>query len=111
MPVVPYVFRAVLRRIVDGDTLDLDIDQGLHCHRIERVRLLGVNCPELTGSTKAAGLKALGYVQAWLSGQSLVVETYKSDVFGRFLANIWRTSDGASLNEDLLSSGHAVAYR
>lgn len=110
MPTVPYVFSATLRRVVDGDTLDLTIDGGFHTWHVERVRLLGVNTPEVVGATKAAGLDAKDFAVHWLAGVELVVQSYKSDAFGRYLANVWRTSDGAQLNDDLLSSGHAVAF-
>ncbi len=110
IPAQQYVFRAVIKRVVDGDTIDADIDLGLHCHRLERLRLLGVNCPEMHGDTKAAGEMAKEFVIAWLDGADIVLQTYKSDSFGRFLANVWRTSDGASLNDDLISSGNAVVF-
>lgn len=33
IPAQQYVFKAVIKRVVDGDTVDADIDLGLHCHR------------------------------------------------------------------------------
>lgn len=110
IPAQQYVFRAVIKRIIDGDTLDADIDLGLHCHRLERLRLLGVNAPEMHGATAAAGQAAKDYVTAWLAGADVVLQTYKSDAFGRYLATLYRSSDGACLNEDLLSSGNAVVF-
>ena len=109
IPEQTYVFRGVVTRVVDGDTLDIDLDQGLHCHRLERLRLLRVNAPEMKGDTKAAGEAAKAYVTSWLSG-AVVVQTYKGDAFGRYLAEVWRTYDGANLSDDLLASGHAVPY-
>jgi micrococcal nuclease len=117
VPGVLYVFKASLVKVVDGDTVDLDIDTGLHCHRLERIRLLGVNCPEVTGITRDAGLAAKEYVKQWFQSltssgyEPVVIETYKSDVFGRYLGDIWRVVDGAHLNQDLLDSGHAVVFK
>ena len=115
IPNVPYVFNAKLIKVVDGDTVDMDIDAGLHCHRIERLRLLKINAPEVTGPTREAGLAAKEYVKNWFAAASasnatLVIQTYKSDVFGRYLADIWRTSDGANLNDQLIESGNAVLF-
>lgn len=119
LPVQQYVFKAQLLRVIDGDTLDLDIDLGLHCHRQERVRLLRVNAPEMHGTSKAAGEAAKMFTTQWLYGGDayavpslpLIVQTYKSDVFGRYLAEVWRISDGANLNDDLLTSGNAVPFQ
>jgi endonuclease YncB( thermonuclease family) len=93
--------------VIDGDTLILDVDQGLHIRRWERIRLLGVNCPEFVGAQKAAGMEAMGYVQAWIHG-TLRIRTEKGDAFGRWLADVWRESDGANLAEDLLDNEHGV---
>lgn len=117
MPTLVWVFRAKIIYVVDGDTVDLEIDVGLHGRRIERVRLLGVNAPEVHGDTRAAGLQAAIYVRGWFNASTtpstewpIVVQTYKSDVFGRYLATIWRQVDGACLNLDLLNSEHAVVF-
>ena len=110
IPEQTYVFRGVVTRVVDGDTLDIDLDVGLHCHRLERLRLLRVNAPEMRGETKAAGEAALKFVRDWVySATAITVQTYKGDAFGRYLAEVWR-HDGANLSDDLLANGHAVPY-
>lgn len=116
IPAQLWAYRAKLGRVVDGDTVDVTIDAGFHGYRLERLRLLGVNCPEVRGVTKAAGDAATAFVRQWMMQSAtpdewhLRVQTAKSDVFGRFLASVWRTTDGACLNDDLLSSGHAVPF-
>lgn len=110
IPTQQYVFTATLDRVIDGDTIQVQLDQGLHTYRAERLRLLRVNAPEVHGPSKPAGDAATAYTTDWLAGQQLVISTYKSDVFGRYLAEVWRTSDGANLNDDLLASGHAVPF-
>ena len=108
-------FRAKLVRVLDGDTCDVMLDAGFQTYREERLRLLGVNCPEVHGATRAAGLEATRFSANWLAaagdGWSLVVESSKSDVFGRYLARVTRVSDGACLNDDLLAAGHAVPWQ
>ena len=110
-----WAYRARIVRVIDGDTLDVVIDQGLHTHRTERLRLLGVNTPERKGETRKAGDAARLFVVDWLSWLEgmewpLTVQTAKSDAFGRYLARIWRTTDGRCLNDDLLAAGHAVVF-
>lgn len=118
MPSQHWVFRARVLRVVDGDTCDLEIDVGLHGRRVERMRLLGVNAPEVHGPTRPAGLAATQYALSWLDSAAtspdpwpLIVQTSRSDVFGRFLSTVWRCLDGRCLNADLLAAGHAVPFR
>ena len=93
--------------MVDGDTVDLTIDAGFHNFHVERVRLFGVNAPEMSGLTKEAGAVAKDWVEGWFDKHpQLVIQTYKTDAFGRYLAEIWADS-GEHLNEDLIAAGHA----
>lgn len=112
MPKQEYVFNAVCYHVVDGDTIDVDIDVGMHIHCIQRLRILRVNAPEIFGhkakTEKPAGEAARSFVVSWLNGQHLRVQTYRTDDFGRYLAEVWRVSDGHNLSDDLLSSGNAV---
>ena len=104
-----YVRNARLIRVVDGDTLDLDIDLGFSTWMKRRVRLLGVNCPETTGDTREAGRAATGFTRIWLSDQTTFqVRTHldKNDSFGRVLAEVWKGED--SLAAALLQAGHAT---
>lgn len=114
MPTHNWVFPARLMRVIDADTLDVSISQGMHTYRVDRLRLLGLNAPEVRGVTRVAGLAATAYVVDWMAvavGEwPLRTETHKSDVFGRYLAVVWRVIDGACLNDDLLESGHAVPF-
>jgi micrococcal nuclease len=114
IPEQAWVYRAKAVYIVDGDTVDVWIDAGFHGYRRERLRLLGVNAPEMHGASKAYGVAARLYVGDWLNQVGdwpLIVQTERSDVFGRFLATVWRVSDGACLNDDLLASGKAVPFK
>lgn len=113
-----YVYRAHQIRVIDGDTIDVNIDMGLHAYRIERLRLLGINCPEMHGPSHQDGMTAKKYTEDWLlrsvthatSDWPLLIRTEKSDVFGRYLAVVWDVSTGACLNDDLLTSGNAVVF-
>jgi micrococcal nuclease len=112
-PEVRYVWRAAVARVVDGDTVDLVIDVGFRGTRAERVRLIGINCPEVHGPTAAAGRKAAEFTRQWVTEfgtPSVVVETFKSDVFGRWLARVYGPA-GSCLNDELIQSGNAVPFR
>lgn len=121
MPTTVWVRRARLVRLIDGDTLTLVVDLGFgiqigHDPRQEiRVRLLGLDCPEVHGPTKAAGLAAAAYTRAWLAEAGatdwpLIVQTEKPDSFGRYLATVFRSSDKACLNADLIANKFAIPF-
>jgi endonuclease YncB( thermonuclease family) len=90
------------------------LDLGKRTYAEDRLRLLNVNAPERKGATLAAGNASRDYVAEWLyvpdDGSKewpLRVQTFKDDEFGRYLALVWRVSDGACLNDDLIRDGMA----
>ena len=108
-----YVYAARLVRLVDADTLVLDIDLGLHTWaRSVRIRAAGINAPELSTD---AGKAALAWVQAWFAQHCpdgvLTVRTQKdrNDNYGRLLGTVL-AGDGACLNTDMLAAGIAVPW-
>jgi micrococcal nuclease len=112
-----WIFRARPLRPVDGDTVDLMMDLGRETYANQRVRLLGINCPERHGPTSVEGMAALAFTADWLNEASaydskwpVVIQTEKNDHFGRYLATVWRRSDDRCLNNDLLINGMAVPF-
>lgn len=117
MPLQPvYRYRARLLRLIDGDTLDVEVDLGFRTHVRTPLRLLGLNAPELSIQ---AGRDALSWVSQWMAGTgvatNLVIDSAKDgdwsgDKYGRWLATVW-DEQGRCLNDDLLASGHAVPMK
>jgi micrococcal nuclease len=108
-----YRYQARLLRIIDADTLDIEVDLGFRTHIRTPLRLVGLNAPE---HNTEAGRAAIGWVALWLAqtgiAGALVIDSAKSgdwsgDKYGRWLATVWDES-GRCLNLDLLASGHAV---
>lgn len=108
-----YEYHATLRRVIDGDTLELEVDLGFEMHAVTTFRLYGVNAPEVTGATKKAGNEATAFTKQWLehAGTPLLIRTYKRDKYGRWLAEVWGANMGKgplTLNAALLQAGHAT---
>lgn len=116
----PYIRRARLDRIVDGDTIDLWVDQGFYSTLRLRFRLARVDTPEIFGSVdpeeKAAGAAAAEYVAGWMQAADamadnqewpLLVRSEKSGKYGRWIGEITTSSQKNNLSDDLLGSGHA----
>jgi micrococcal nuclease len=116
-----FQYQATVVRIVDGDTAYLDINLGFFIRMTIDVRLNGINTPEIRGPSRAAGLTSKTYVeQAIPVGSTVVVETYKAEKYGRYLADIHYLpgstdrneilAKGRLLNQELVEKGLAVAY-
>ena len=119
----PFVYRVAVLRVVDGDTLDVDIDLGFSMKLAgQRIRLLRVNTPERKGKTKTAGDAAWRFAKEWLgSHANLLIRSRKiepghgeKDSFGRYLVEVFGDNEHGEqecLNDALLSSGNAVKFR
>tara|TARA_R110000851_G_scaffold302278_1_gene459056 strand:+ start:229 stop:570 length:342 start_codon:yes stop_codon:yes gene_type:complete len=108
-----YWYKATVVRIIDADTIVLDIDLGMHLTREETVRLYRINAFELRGHEKYFGLKAKTFVEDFCPVNSAVdVHTYKDKAgkYGRLLADIYVEDE--CLNDRLVEEEHAryVSY-
>ena len=110
-----YEYPATINRVVDGDTIDVDIDLGFSIIlKKQRVRLLGINAPESRTRDlveKEKGLAAKAKVQEMCPvGSNVVIKTYldKKGKFGRLLGEI--IIEETNLNNYLVEHGFATEY-
>ena len=114
-----YEYRCKIVKIVDGDTVDVDIDLGfgVWMHK-ERIRLYGIDTPESRTrdlDEKKYGLIAKSWIEKFMpvgSTQTLITQKDKSGKFGRILGK-FRVNDGSYdiiLNDWMITNHHAVAY-
>ena len=103
-----------IKKIVDGDTIDVDIDLGFGVTYSHRVRLKGINAPET--KTKDLAEKEKGTeVKSWLKKElsregEWVIETSKEDKYGRILGTLYFVGDPVTINEKMLNEGIAKPY-
>lgn len=110
-----YEYRCKILRIVDGDTVDVDIDLGfgVWIHK-ERVRLLGIDTPESRTKDlveKQFGLASKQFVKDLMpigSQQIIKTEKDKTGKFGRILGDF--IIDGKRLTHLMVEANHAVVY-
>ena len=116
-----YEYKAVILRVVDGDTVDVDIDLGFDvCLKKQRIRLYGVDTPESRTrdlEEKMYGNAAKDFVQSFLpvgTNQTLVTKLDDRGKFGRILGEfkVYNSKlDGqTTINQMLIDEHHAVAY-
>ena len=111
----PYYREAKIVRVVDGDTIDLEIDLGWEIRFVERVRLLGIDTPEIRGEERPRGLQAKAVVEAWAkaNGDRCVVHSaaYRRGKYGRTLAIIHpspESDETETLNDLLAKQGYTA---
>ena len=116
-----YTYKISPLKVVDGDTIDADIDLGFDIKVKKRVRFMGINAPESRTKDleeKARGLAAKDRVKQLLDGcENITLKSHGVGKFGRCLGEIMLDKiDGnekltlVSLNELLIKEGHAVEY-
>lgn len=103
-----YEYRATIIRIVDADTVWLEVDLGFDVKRKDSFRLYGINAPEMS---TAEGVNAKMWLTEYLKGGPLVITTEKDrrEKYGRYLATLW--VGGQNVNQALIEAGHAVPYQ
>tara|TARA_Y100000996_G_scaffold404861_1_gene379396 strand:- start:1693 stop:2127 length:435 start_codon:yes stop_codon:yes gene_type:complete len=124
-----FIYKCKVVRIVDGDTIDVDIDMGFGIKKIkQRCRTYNIDTPESRINTKDDELiggktlsqrrkeKKLGLASKArmkkLCGKQVYVESLgdgKPDKYGRLLANLF-TLEGINIGKLLIDEGHAVKY-
>jgi micrococcal nuclease len=103
-----------ITRIVDGDTVDLDIDLGFNITISHRIRLKGINAPEtktLNLEEKNKGIQARLWLEKELSKLGeWIIETTKEDKYGRMLGTLYLVGEPVTVNERMLTEGIAEPY-
>ncbi len=110
-----YEYKAKLVRVIDGDTLILELDLGFKIRVQHTVRLLGINTPEMIGEQHVEGKLAKQAVIDALAHSvgDLVVKTHrpaKKDMYGRYIAEVFYVDllgTVVNLNEWLVAQGLA----
>ena len=103
--------------VVDGDTIDVDIDLGFDISYSQRVRLAGIDTPESRTSDKAEkvlGLEAKEYLKYKLKDAKLIVIKTElpdsSEKYGRILGWVYVDGNTVSVNDQMIEDGYAWGY-
>ena len=111
-----YRIKQILK-VVDGDTVDVDIDLGFSISYSHRLRLAGIDTPESRTTDKlekTLGLESKEYLKYKLKdAKKIVVKTEKpdsSEKYGRILGWIYLDGNDKSINEQMIEDGYAWVY-
>ena len=111
-PPYTYTIKEVTN-VVDGDTIDVIIDLGFSISVKKRVRLYGINTPEVRTRDKEEKVKGLAAKDRLIElcmtdSPHLLIKCHGIGKYGRILGEIWKSN--ISINRILVKEGHAVDY-
>jgi micrococcal nuclease len=106
-----------LINVIDGDTIDVDIDLGFDISLVRRVRMAGIDTPESRTTDKAEkvlGLEAKEYLKKMIKdAKKIVIKTElpdSSEKYGRILGWVYIDDANKSINEQMIADGYAWGY-
>jgi micrococcal nuclease len=106
-----YIYNAEVVKVVDGDTIDVNVDLGFTVWVRVRLRLIGIDTMELNDKdpVKRENAKlAKAFVEDRLVNQKVIIQSFKTDKYGRWLAEVF--VNGSSINKQLLAENLAIPY-
>ena len=106
-----YTYKAKLDRVIDGDTIDANIDLGFDITIHKRIRLTGIDTPESRTrdlEEKARGLASKARLIELLGDGDFILESREVGKFGRVLGTLHVGQ--MNINDQLVEEGHAVEY-
>ena len=111
-----YTYKAKLLRVIDGDTVDAEIDLGFGVYMKQRVRMFGINTPDSRSKDTDEKEKGLASKQRLteLLTREFVIETIlnKRSKCGRVLGILYieNADSKINVNEQMVADGFAVEY-
>jgi micrococcal nuclease len=114
----PYIYRIKqILRVIDGDTIDADIDLGFDISLTKRIRLAGVDTPESRTSDaneKKYGLESKEWLKHKVENAGhILIKTELPDStekYGRIIGHLFVNDQSNSLNDQMIAEGMAWIY-
>ena len=114
----PYIYRIKqILRVIDGDTIDADIDLGFDISLTKRIRLAGVDTPESRTADvneKKYGLEAKEWLKHKVEkAEHILIKTELPDStekYGRIIGHLFVNDQANSLNDQMIVEGYAWTY-
>lgn len=111
-----YTYDATIIEVHDGDTFTFVIDLGFSITIKSKLRLYGINTPEVIGASKVKGIEARDYVRNLLLNKTVLIKVYKTDKYGRYVADVFPFENngnilkGQTLTQHLISKNYGVEF-
>ena len=109
-----YRYKVEVTRVVDGDTVDVDIDLGFGMtYKKQRVRLMGIDTPESRTrdlEEKFYGKQSKKFLSSVLKSKVVTLLSHDKGKFGRIIGELFVEGDDMSVNQLMIRENHAVPY-
>ena len=109
-----YRYKVYVTRVVDGDTVDVDIDLGFGMiYKKQRVRMMGIDTPESRTrdlEEKFYGKQSKAHLKTILSEGNVQLKSHDKGKFGRILGELFIGDSSYSINQQMIDEYHAVPY-
>ena len=109
-----YRYKVDVTRVVDGDTVDVDIDLGFGMtYKKQRVRMMGIDTPESRTrdlEEKFYGLKSKEFLKDLLKDREVQLVSHDKGKFGRILGELFIDDWKQSVNQMMIDGYHGVPY-
>lgn len=105
-----YMYKAIVTKVYDGDSITVDIDLGMGVWvKGEKIRLAGINAPEVRGEEREEGLKSRDHLRMLIAGQEIWIKTEKDKKgkYGRYIATIYKDNGVTDINALMVYDGFA----
>jgi len=114
----PYIYRIrSIAKVVDGDTIDANIDLGFDISLNKRIRLAGIDTPESRTKDeyeKKLGLESKEWLKKHLEGaKDILIKTELPDStekYGRIIGHLYINGEEISVNNKMINEGYAWEY-
>jgi len=114
----PYIYRIrEIHKVVDGDTIDADIDLGFDISLTKRIRLAGIDTPEsrtADANEKKYGIESKEWLKHRCEGaKDILIKTELPDStekYGRIIGHLYINGEATSLNNQMIVEGYAWEY-
>ena len=107
-----YEYKATVTKVYDGDTITVDFDLGFGILiRKQKIRLLGINTPEIRGPEKPQGIISRDALRQRILGKVVTIKTSKDKKgkYGRWLGEVFMEEE--NINQWLITEGYAKEYK
>ena len=107
-----YEYKAKIVKVYDGDTVTAEIDLGFNVIIKEKIRLSGINAPEVRGKERPQGLLSRDFLRDMILGQYVTIKTMrdKKGKYGRYRGTIFLEEEGdfININEWIVENDYGV---
>ena len=105
-----YEYESKVKKIIDGDTVQLRVDLGFSIFTDITIRLARINAPEIKGETYFDGLESKEYLSKIIPvGTEIILKCDGRDKFGRWIGELYK--DNENINDMMINSNHAKLYK